>query len=229
MASIKWSALVSEVKGKLNGTIFSNSVNGATMRNRKSSSGKYSNLWQQSKQRLSVIASFWRVLDALQVATWESQRTNYPYIDKFGDQRTPSAYQLFCTLNSNLSNLGHSLIMEAVLPFPQFDLGIVAVTESINRNLFWTFTSPNDPTYKIMIYVSPPQSNGVYALPQRSKKLFVVEGDDPFAANLYQALADMWGEPRNGQKFFFQSYVVDLLTGHKYGTYLNTVTFSGVI
>ena len=226
MALIKWSGLVSEVKGVLNGTVFSNATYGATMRNRKRTNGQHTTYWARSKKNLSVVASTWRTLTSMQVGTWESQRTSYPYSDKFGASKTPSAYQLFCTLNSNLVNMDQGIIFNALAPAPQKDIKPVALNETGGGVVSISFKKLLSADHRILVYVSPPQSAGVHSLPQRSQLIANQLSTGSGNIILTTDLALRWGELSNNQKFFFQTYILDQKTGQKYGSYINIITLT---
>lgn len=107
MPKIKLSALVSDIKGKSNGSVFSKNSGGTYFRNNPRSGGTKSARWDKQKNNLSALASQWRSLDLVTQEAWQDATPNYPTLNAFGDPRIPSGYELFMRLNGHLlaSNL----------------------------------------------------------------------------------------------------------------------------
>lgn len=63
-----------------------------------------------------VISGLWKTLTATEQATWSTQAPNYPSLDKFGNTRTPSAYNLFVNLNASLARMGEPPVISASAP-----------------------------------------------------------------------------------------------------------------
>ena len=227
MALIKWSGMISEVKGKLNGTIFSNPKYGAQMRNRKGLKGQESSVWGTRKSKLSHIASQWKALDDTQRNSFALQVANYPYVNKFGDTVTPSAYQLFCTLNLNLLTISSTQISTCLPPNPEYDYSPVELSVNVGGTLEFTYTSPGDNTVYAVYYISPPVSQGVYYVPRKMRLLTFVRGDIASPYNVDSLIEALYGPIQNGQKYFWRMQVIDKNTGQRYGSYNGSLVVSG--
>ncbi len=103
MPKIKLSALVSDMKGKANGSVFSKNSGGIYFRNNPSGGGKKSAKWDKQKSNFSAIARAWRSLTELQQQSWIDIVNQYPTKNAFGDVRIPTGYELFCRLNGALT------------------------------------------------------------------------------------------------------------------------------
>lgn len=126
MARIKFSGVVSEVKGKLNGTVFSRNRGGAYMRNNKSGQTTNSAKSSQVKNKFGSLASRWRSLTVDQQNEWNAAGINYPTVNKFGDTRTPSGYELFMRLNGTLELMNLPIQTLPSLPKTISPLGAVS-------------------------------------------------------------------------------------------------------
>lgn len=126
MARIKFSGVVSEVKGKLNGTVFSRNRGGAYMRNNKSGQTTNSAKSSQVKNKFGSLASRWRSLTVDQQNEWNAAGINYPTVNKFGDTRTPSGYELFMRLNGTLELMSLPIQTLPSLPKTISPLGAVS-------------------------------------------------------------------------------------------------------
>lgn len=109
MASIKYGAITSEIKGNIGGTTFQGGRAGTII---KLSSGRTGKLTKADAGRMFVpkvviaaVAGLWRGLSQEERDTWTTGAVNYPALNKFGEPYTPSGYQVFMTLNTQLYNL----------------------------------------------------------------------------------------------------------------------------
>ena len=120
MPQIKFSGLVTAMKGKAGGSIFSQNKQGAYFRNNRWGGGRKSQRWDNAKIRLSNLSNQWRLLSAEQREAWQAAGADYPFENKFKESYIPSGYQLFMSLNGNL--YAHNLPLLSVpgenRPFP---------------------------------------------------------------------------------------------------------------
>lgn len=121
MPQIKFSNLVTAMKGKAGGSIFSQNKQGAYFRNNRWGGGRKSARWDAAKQRLTIMSNAWRNLSTEQREAWESAAINFPFQNKFKDEYIPSGYQLFMSLNGNLyaQNLPTLSVPGEKRPFPE--------------------------------------------------------------------------------------------------------------
>lgn len=103
MPKIKLSALISDMKGKANGSVFASNNGGVYFRNnpRKIAPNNAINSIRQSQ--FLGNASQWRNLTVNQQDAWRNAVTSFPTFNVFGDARTPSGYELFCRLNGAMA------------------------------------------------------------------------------------------------------------------------------
>lgn len=121
MPQIKFSGLVTAMKGKAGGSIFSQNKQGAYFRNNRWGGGRKSQRWDNAKTRLSLLSNQWRQLSDEQREAWSTAAINYPATNKFNEEYIPSGYQLFMSLNGNLYAHGFPLlsIPAEKRPFPE--------------------------------------------------------------------------------------------------------------
>lgn len=110
MPQIKFSSLVTDMKGKANGSVFSSNRQGAYMRTNKSGGGKKSLSWENSKSRLAYLSTQWKALTLAQREQWNAIAPSYPALNKFNEPYTPSGYQVFMRLNGTLYAQGLPLL-----------------------------------------------------------------------------------------------------------------------
>lgn len=124
MPKIKLSALVSDMKGKSQGSVFSTNSGGTYFRNNPSGGGRKSAKWDDQKNRFGSLATRWKALSDDQRAAWNEAASSYPTVNAFGDARLPSGYELYMRLNGTL--VSNSL---PVLTLPQVQRPLPDVTE----------------------------------------------------------------------------------------------------
>lgn len=121
MPQIKYSGLVTDIKGKAGGSVFASNKQGSYFRNNKWGGGRKSARWDKAKNNLSILSSNWRGLTAEQKTAWNDMAINYPFYNKFKVEYTPSGYQLYMSLNGNLLAAGFPLLTvpNAPRPYPE--------------------------------------------------------------------------------------------------------------
>lgn len=110
MATIKYSALVTDIRGKFNGSQLSKSRAGSLLQRKGSQKIAPSQKQLASRLNLANVGSYWRSLTTEQQAENNANALNYPYIDKYGDTRYYTGYQLLLRSNMNRVTIGQTLI-----------------------------------------------------------------------------------------------------------------------
>lgn len=121
MASIKYSALVTGMSGKLNGSVMARNKGGSYVRNKTTPSNPRTTYQQQRRAIFGSVSSAWRSLNGTVVTSWNLMASEYPYTDYWGDQRFLSGHGLHQKLQTNLSTAGLPLLTAPIPP--------IAVTE----------------------------------------------------------------------------------------------------
>lgn len=116
MAKVKFSALISEMRNKLNGSVFSRNRGGAYLRNKVTPVNPNTIAQAAVRSRLTGFAQAFRSLTAAQIAAWNSAVSNYATTDIFGDLKNPSGINLYNKLNLNLAKVGVAAISSPPLP-----------------------------------------------------------------------------------------------------------------
>lgn len=116
MPKIKFSALVSGMSGKSNGSVFGSNNGGAYFRNNTSKTKTKTALNAKRKSLFSEVSGAWRGLSSEQQDTWRNAVSNYVVQNVFGDNRTPTGYELFMRLNNVRLEQGSAMLLEAPVP-----------------------------------------------------------------------------------------------------------------
>lgn len=127
MATAKMGAMVTDIKGKIGGTVFQGSKTGTTIKNKQSRTGIGSGnkLTKADAGRLfngqsavTVLSSAWRDLSDAERNTWITAAPSFPFINRYGDSYIGSGYQLYMSCNLRLISAGLATITEAPIPAP---------------------------------------------------------------------------------------------------------------
>lgn len=191
MPKVQFSALVTDMKGVQNGSIWSKNAGGNYYRNRVSGGGLKSTRWQTSKGILVSLASQWRFVPNTDKQAWQAMTVNYPTVDKFGRPRIPSGYELFCRLNAVLVNGQFPPLLTPVLPGGTQDIGTLSLLHWSGTAVELLWTNPLNSNIAIQIYASPPISQGITRQIARKKVLQYANGvsitNAVIGADLYAA------------------------------------------
>lgn len=165
MARIKYSALVSDMRNKLNGSVMSKNRAGSYIRNKTTPVNPQTGFQQDVRQRLGALSSQWSSLTVAQRGTWTNATPNFPYTDIFGDKKELDGKSLFIKFNSNLSNVGSANILSAPVPvgIPVFSIVSAAATVTGAIDSFdLTFSGTTVPAgFALAVYATPPIKAGV--------------------------------------------------------------------
>lgn len=199
MARIKYSALVSDMRNKLNGSVLSKNRAGSYVRNKTTPVNPQTQYQQAVRQRLGALSSEWGALTTPQRGSWISSTSNFPYTDIFGDKKELDGKSLFVKLNMNLANIGSPTINVAPMPvgIPVFGvtsavlvIGVGALDEFL-LNMSGT-TVPAG--FTLAVYATPGIKPGVSFVKNKFRYL----GTATVAAGIADVL-DIWTERFDGQ------------------------------
>ncbi len=118
MAKIKLSAIVSEMRGKLNGSVFSRNRGGAYLRTKVTPLNPQTLAQTLVRSSFTAVSQAWKALTQAQRDSWNSSVNNFVGTDIFGDQKTPSGFNLFMRLNKNLNDVGATNLTVPPVPAP---------------------------------------------------------------------------------------------------------------
>lgn len=217
---IKYSALVGDVRNKLNGSVASKNRYGNYLRTKTTPVNPQSSHQQQARQILGNISASWRELTQAQRNSWDQGSVNFPFTDIFGDQLNLSGQALFIKLNSNLEKIGESRITTAPLPVGFDQLAITSLTATQNAGALTVLElSVNVATlpagYKMAVYATPPINPGRSFVKNQFRFLgtAAVTTND---ADLLQAYTDRFGSAITaGQSIHVRVALVSETTGQQ--------------
>ncbi len=108
MARVQYGSIVIEIKGKNQGHVFQGGNVGFVLRSKGYTPGIGSAARQGANLTIADNASRWRTLSDSDRDAWSAIAADWLFINKFGVPYQGSGFQIYCSYNGNLKNLGIS-------------------------------------------------------------------------------------------------------------------------
>ena len=116
MALFKPSAIASDIRGTLAGTVFSKNRGGNYIRQKVTPVNPKTSFQTVVRNRLASFSQGWRALTAAQINAWNAAVAGFAKTNIFGDLRNPTGLQLYVKVNANLVSSGGTAITTPAAP-----------------------------------------------------------------------------------------------------------------
>ena len=179
MALIKLTAIVDNISGKLNGTVFAKNKGGHYMRSKSMPSNPKTSFQTAVRARFGAIAQLWGALTQAQRNAWNAMASEFPYRNRLGDTKILSGFALHQKLNTNLAVIGQSAISNP--PEPISPAGIISLSAqaSVSRGEFEISAEFASGALSVpataVIMATPPLREGVSNFDTQLREIGVVE------------------------------------------------------
>lgn len=110
MAKVKFSAYVSEIRGKANGSVFTKCKQGNTIRTKITPINRRTSYQTSLRSNFATIARAWAGLGEAVINAWNAAAAQMSHTNIFGDKVFNSGFNLFMELNRNLFTAGQAAI-----------------------------------------------------------------------------------------------------------------------
>jgi hypothetical protein len=212
---IKYSALVSDVRGKLNGSVASKNRYGAYLRNKVTPVNRRTTLQQNVRGSLSSISKAWRDLSETQRLGFNNLAAEVNKTNIFGDKITLSGAALFMRLNRNLDAIGETRITTAPAIPVLTSISSLSFTATASTHLMPIAFTISGTTHSctLIVRATPQVSQGINFVKSEFRQLLTLADDDtsPYAAGSnYEA---KFGSLVVGKKVFVSFQVIHTATG----------------
>lgn len=203
MALIKLTAIVDNISGKLNGTVFSRNKGGHYMRSKSMPSNPKTSFQNAVRARFGAIAQLWGALTEAQRDAWRAMASEFPYRNRLGDTKILSGFALHQKLNTNLAIIGQSFISNP--PEPVSPPAVVSVVASaslseerflINAELAQGVLAT---AYTAVVMATPPLRSGVENFQNQLREITVVD-DVSSGFDIMSDYVARFGALQGGQK-----------------------------
>lgn len=220
MAKIKYSALVSDMRNKLNGSVASKNRYGNYLRNKVTPVNPQTSYQQAARQLLGALSSQYRGLTDAQRLSWINGAPNFPFTDIFGDVRYLSGQTLYVKLNTNLVNAGQAAISTAPLPVGVPELAITDVTAEITTGSLSDLTIGVSETtvpagFALAVYATPPTPAAIQFVKNRYRFIGIASVTTGEADILTAYTARFGSAAAQGEQIHVRVALISTTTGQQ--------------
>lgn len=219
MASVKYGAIITDMKGKIGGTTFQGGFSGSVAKSTpgtragskltKADAGRIVN----QNALIAELAAGWRNLTDEQRLTWRTGAPNYPFLNRFGASYTASGYQVYMSLNSQLKAPGITFLDTCPTPISVEPLPGLAYSMTAVDAMDLTITSAIPANYRMGVWATRPFSfgNGPKASDYKLIRYWVA--GDGTTNNLIDDWEHIYGSFPTSGIIYFKNQMISLLTG----------------
>lgn len=215
MAKIKYSALVSDMRNKLNGSVMSKNRYGSYVRNKVTPTNPATTAQVAARNRLATWSQGWRGLTQAQRNGWITGAGSFPIIDIFGDSKILAGNALYTQLNVNLALIGASSIDDLPTPvaIPALTSITVTAAEGTPAVSIVFAPTPVPAGFKMLIEATPPMPPSRLFVKNQFRVIATVEAAGTSPYNALSAYAAKFGNPVAGQVIYVRARLISSTTG----------------
>ena len=222
MAKIKFSALVSEMSGKLNGSVIARGKNYTTVRNRVIPVNVQSATQTQVRQIFATISKNWSSLSESQREAWNQAVPDWVGTGIFADTLTQSGKSLYQKLNNNLLMNGFEGVNLPPMktnftPIVIDMLGLIQGASELNFEVNSIDGALFPTSQNLIIKMTRPLTAGTSNVNNKFVKLqnvvFQGASTPTFAGNLYDEYTAQFGNLPIPSTIGLECFLINNLTG----------------
>ncbi len=220
MAKVKFSALISEMRGKLNGSVFTKNRYGSALRNKITPVNRRTTYQQSVKSLFTYYTQKWRSLTPDQHKAWNSVVEDFKRNNIFGDSVKPTGSNLYCELNANLaiiseSELTNPPLQRVIEGVKSFKIDVNSTVGAERFDIIFDPTSTNIEVYHL-IYATRCYSPGKSFIQNEYRLIGYIEPDSDSPYDALTSWTDRFGPLVSGQKVSVKLVPVHKDTGCRY-------------
>lgn len=215
MAKVKFTAVVADMRNKLNGSVFSKNRGGAYVRTKVTPVNRQTTFQANVRNSLGSRSQAFRGLTQLQIQAWNNAVDNFKSTDIFGDIKTPSGINLYVKLNTNLDRVGVAAIATPPLPGSVAAVTALSGAADVSDESFdVTFTpTPVPAGTAFVISATKQKSPGQSFFGGQYTDIATVDAAGTSPADIYAAYTAKYGTLIAGQKIGIRIQAINKVTG----------------
>jgi hypothetical protein len=215
MAKILTTAIVADIRNKLNGSVFSKNRYGSYVRTKVTPVNPQTTSQQNVRSILSTLAQQWRTLTQAQRQSWIDAAPNFPFRDIYGNSKILSGSTLFQKLNNNLLQAGADIITGAPTPAEIPAIALTALTAAAGTPaMSLTFTPTPVPADNMIVLEAtgnvPP---GINFVKNKFRRIGIIDAAGTSPDNILAIWQAVHGDLVAGQKVFVRAKMLNTTTG----------------
>lgn len=214
MAKVLFTAVVADMRNKLNGTVFSKNRSGAYVRTKVSPVNAQTSDQTIVRQRLASLSAQWRGLTESQRNGWIAATEYFPRTDQFGNTYLMSGLSLFVSLNTNNLTIGEAVLTDAPAPREIPEFNIVSVTADESASTVSVALSEAVPAnFALVLQATAQQSAGVNFFKNKYRQIGVFAAATATPVAIGTEYEAKFGNIISGQKISVRGYLICVLNG----------------
>lgn len=215
MASAKFGNIIVDMRGKINGNVYSKNKGGAYVRTRVKPSNPRSTFQTAVRATLTAFSQAWKALTATQIAGWNQGAINFPKSNRVGDRHIINGNSLYVSLNKNLADVGLSGISDCPAPASVDTVAVsTAVADNSSQSLVITLGGAIPANTSIKVFTSGTVSAGVNSIGTKLRQVSSFNTGHAAALTLTTAYLARFGSiGAAGSKIFYKIVPVNETTG----------------
>jgi len=215
MAKILTTAIVADIRNKLNGSVFSKNRYGSYVRTKVTPVNPQTSAQQNTRNNLATNSQGWRDLTESQRQGWISGAANFPFTDIFGNSKILSGSALYVKLNNNLVASGFPAISDCPSPvaIPALALGSFTADESTGVVSLAFTDTPVPADFSLAIQTTGNVGAGKSFVKNLFRQVAYIAAAGASPAIITAEFAAVFGAPVAGQKIFARAFLVSNITG----------------
>lgn len=219
MATILFGNGVADVRGSINGTVFSRNANGAYARNRTTPINPQTAAQVTQRGRLTSLSSAWRELTDAQRDTWTKATRSYPYTNRLGQTSYYTGPQLYNKLNLALLSAGLPTLSIPAVPVAFPGLGGFIASMGLTTGVLTTaevnFEGNIPSGFSATVFASPGVSAGVSSSKYPKVKIVTRAGTGSDRVVFGAEYLDKFGSPSAGARVMIEVRLICDATGQE--------------
>jgi hypothetical protein len=216
MTKILYSGLVSDQRGKLNGTIFSKNRTGNILKNFASPRNPQSGTQQPNRANWQYIVKYWGSLETIQRASWSDLAANVTWHDKLGTAFHPTGQMLYLYCNQNLFVINQPMLSAAVAPVAHTLISSCSISQ--NHSGAWGarlsfLPSPVNPNIYYRLSATPALSPGITYAKKYFRQIGILAPAVASPIDITTMYLSIFPVPVSGRKIFIKLQPVENTSG----------------
>lgn len=176
MAKIKFGMMMTDASGKLGGQVFSKNRGGSYVRTKVTPTNPQTTAQMTVRGIFASISSAWSSLSEASRLSFNNLVGDYGTTDIFGDLHNPSGKALFQRLNQNLEISEQAQITVCVPPSAVPFANVLTAEGDVAGPDFFVTTGGNVTGSKVVIWATPPLSQGTSFVKNKLRQIAVLTG-----------------------------------------------------
>lgn len=215
MAKVKFTAVVADMRNKLNGSVFARNRGGAYVRTKVTPLNPQSIAQVRARNILTSLAQGFRSLSQAQINAWNEAVTQWQTTDVFGDLISPTGLALYVRLNANITNGGGSLLTTPPAPVGAAALDSLSLTADVSDSeVELSFVPGTVPaSHTLFIESTAMLSPGINNANSRFRFIQTAAAASTSPLNIFASQTAKFGPIVAGQKMFVRAKLINLNTG----------------